>query len=181
MFPIFWKKIPQNIPLIALSTQNLRRRLHIIYEVCVLDHNRTNFSMMMRGSILGNLAKPFSDCVTVLCLGQCKSTHLKVCGIMIRTCYFQTNWISYIFNWDVRCLCCWWHWFHVLFWASHNYPQLNWRTFLTGVHGPGFHNHTLGYRDRGPKSYPWLRKMCQNQTLDNRKCHQVNHFWSNCA
>ena len=27
-------------------------------------------------------AKPLSDCVTVLCLRQCKSRHLKVCGIL---------------------------------------------------------------------------------------------------
>ena len=38
-------------------------------------------------------------------------------------------------------------------------------------------NHTLGYGDRGPKSYPWLRKMGQNQTLDNGKYHQINHFF----
>ena len=50
-----------------------------------------------------------------------------------------------------------------------------------GVCGPGFRNHTLGYGDRGPKLYPWLRKMGQNQTLDNRKYHQINHFWSNFA
>ena len=47
--------------------------------------------------------------------------------------------------------------------------------------GPRFCNHTLGYGDRGPKSYPWLRKMGQNKTLDSRKCHQINHFWSNFA
>ena len=35
----------------------------------------------------------------------------------------------------------------------------------TRLCGPGFHNRTLGYGDRGPKSYPWLRKMGQNQTL----------------
>ena len=45
------------------------------------------------------------------------------------------------------------------------------RKMLTGVCGPDFRNHTLGYGDRGPKSYPWLRTMGQNQTLDNRKCH----------
>ena len=42
--------------------------------------------------------------------------------------------------------------------------------------GPSFRNHTLGYGDRGPKSYPWLRKMGQNQTLNNRIYHQINHF-----
>ena len=69
------------------------------------------------------LAKPLLDCVTVLCLGKCKSRHWKVFGIMKRTCYFQTNWISYILNWNVRCLCCQWLRFHVLlFWASSNYP-----------------------------------------------------------
>ena len=39
----------------------------------------------------------------------------------------------------------------------------------------------LGYGNRWPKSYLWLRKMGQNQTLNNRKCHQINHFWSNFA
>ena len=49
---------------------------------------------------------------------------------------------------------------------------------LTGLCGPGFRNHTLGYGDRGPKSsrYLWLRKMGENQTLHNRKCHQIDHF-----
>ena len=55
------------------------------------------------------------------------------------------------------------------------------RKILTRVCGPGFRNHTLGYGDRGPKSYPWLWKLGQNQTLHNRKCHQINHFWSNFA
>ena len=46
------------------------------------------------------------------------------------------------------------------------------RKILTGVCDLGFRNHTLGYGDRG-----WLlRKMGQNQSLDNRKCHQINHF-----
>ena len=72
------------------------------------------------------LAESLSDCVTVLCLWQCKSRHLKVCGIFQWTCYFQTNGISYILNWDVRCLCCRWRWFHVLlFWTSYNWPSLN--------------------------------------------------------
>ena len=55
------------------------------------------------------------------------------------------------------------------------------RKNLTGVCSPGFCNHTLGYRERRTKSYPWLWKMCQNQTPDNRKYHQINHFWSNFA
>ena len=41
------------------------------------------------------LAKPLSDCVTVLCLGQCKSRHLDVWGILKMTRYFQANWIFY--------------------------------------------------------------------------------------
>ena len=69
------------------------------------------------------LSKPLTYCVTVLCLGQCKSRHCKVCGIMKRTCYLQTNWISNILNWDVRYLCCRWRRFHVLlFWASSYCP-----------------------------------------------------------
>ena len=82
------------------------------------------------------VAKSLSDCVTVFCLWQCKSRHLKVCGIMKRTCYFQTKEISYILYWDVRCLCCRWRWFHVLlFWASSsNCPSLNSRTsFATWI------------------------------------------------
>ena len=38
----------------AISTQNLCRRQLIIHEVCVLDLNRTSFSMATRGSFLGN-------------------------------------------------------------------------------------------------------------------------------
>ena len=43
---------------------------------------------------------------------------------------------------------------------------------------PGFRNHTLGYTetDRGPKSYPWLWKMGQNQTLDNGKVTKLTTF-----
>ena len=79
------------------------------------------------------LAKPLSDCVTVLYPGQCKSRHLNVWGILKMTCYFQTNWISCILNRDVRCLCYRWRRFHVLlFWASSsNCTPLNWRTYLT--------------------------------------------------
>ena len=55
------------------------------------------------------------------------------------------------------------------------------RKFFMGVVRSGFWHPTLGYRDRGPKSYPWLRKMDQNQTLYNRKCQQINHFCSNFA
>ena len=86
------------------------------------------------------LTKSLSDCVTVLCLGQCKSRHLRFCGILKRTCYFQTNWISYILNWDVRCLCCRWRCFHmVLFWASSsNCPPLDWRTSITAQIEVGF-------------------------------------------
>ena len=70
---------------------------------------------------------------------------------------------------------------------DHDYPRgvAGWgvvlQKILTGVCGSGFHNHTLGYGDRGPKSYLWLQKMSQNNTLDNRKCHQSNHFWSNIS
>ena len=52
---------------------------------------------------------------------------------------------------------------------------------LMAVCGLGFRNHTLGYGDRRPKSYPWLGKMDQNQSLYNRKYHQINHFGSNFA
>ena len=55
------------------------------------------------------------------------------------------------------------------------------RKNLTGGCGPGFHNHTLGYGDWRPKSFPWLRKMGQNQTFGNRKNYQINQFGSNFA
>ena len=117
----------------ALSTQNFCRRQLIIHELCVLDLNWTIFSMAMRETSTAISTKPLSDCVTVLCLGQCKSRHLRVCGILKRTCYFQTNWISYILNSDVRCLCCRWRRFHVLlFWvSSSNCLPLVWRTSIT--------------------------------------------------
>ena len=38
----------------SLSTQNICRRQLIIHEVCVLDLNRTSFSMATRGSTLSN-------------------------------------------------------------------------------------------------------------------------------
>ena len=53
--------------------------------------------------------------------------------------------------------------------------------FWRGCAGQVFRNHTLGYGDRGPKSYHWLWKMGQNHTLNNRKYHQINHSWSNFA
>ena len=79
------------------------------------------------------LAKSLSDSVAALCVVQGKSRHLKVCEILKMTCYFQTNWMFYILNWDVRCLCCRWRRFQVLLsWASpSNCPPLNWRTSLT--------------------------------------------------
>ena len=39
------------------------------------------------------------------------------------------------------------------------------RKILTGVCGPGFRNHTLGYGDQGTKSYPWLRKWVKMKPL----------------
>ena len=125
----------------ALFTQNLCQRKLIIHEVYVLDLNWT-ISAWRRGKASSAiLAKPLSDCVTFLCLGQCMSRHLRVCGILKRTYYSQRNWISYILNWDVRCLCCRWLWFHVLlFWASSsNCPTFNWRTSLTTCIEVGIH------------------------------------------
>ena len=50
------------------------------------------------------LAKPLSECVTVFCLGQCKSRHLNVYEILKKyICYFQINWISCTLNWGVHC------------------------------------------------------------------------------
>ena len=79
------------------------------------------------------LAKSLSDCVTVFCLRQCKSRHLNVCEILKNTCYFQTNWISCILNWGLRCdvvsdaghTCCCCSFFLLTF------PPPNWRTSLT--------------------------------------------------
>ena len=86
-----------------------------------------------------------------------------------KVCYFQN---AAIFQHDCHmpciCICPGW-WSGVL------------RRILTGVCGMSCCNRTLGYGDRGPKSYAWLWKMGQNQTLDTRKCHQINHFWSNFA
>ena len=94
--------------------------------ICVSLNSTGLFSAWQRGETSSAiLAKPFSDCVTVLCIRQCKSRHLRICESLKRTCYFQTNLISYILNWDVRCLCCRWPWFHVmLLWPSSNCPHL---------------------------------------------------------
>ena len=138
----------------SLSTQNLCRRQLIIHEVCVLDLNRTNFIMAARGSILGNFG--LSDCVTALCMGQCKSRHLKVCGIMKRTCYFQTNGISCILNWDVRCLWCQWDRFHVLllFWtSSSNFPHLIGEPFLLRKLKSAFANKIVSWFKQWLVSY----------------------------
>ena len=92
----------------SLSAQNLCRRQLIIHEVYVLDLNWLILAWGRGEASSAILAKSLSDCVTVHCLGKFKSEDLRVCGIMERTCYFQTNWISYILNWDVRCrfTCC---------------------------------------------------------------------------
>ena len=37
------------------------------------------------------LAKPMSDCVTVFCLSQCKSTHFNVCEILKKKCKLFSN------------------------------------------------------------------------------------------
>ena len=81
------------------------------------------------------LAKPLSDCVTVFCLRRCKSRHFHVCEILKKknASYFQTNWISCILNWGVRCdvvsdaghTCCCCSFLLLTF------PPTNWRTSLT--------------------------------------------------
>ena len=65
--------------------------------------------------------------------------------------------------------------------STWNIDGVGHRHAILGLCSPGFRNGTLGYGDRGSKSYPWLRRMGQNLTLDNRKYHQINHFWSNFA
>ena len=50
--------------------------------------------------------------------------------------------------------------------------------FLKGVRGPCFRNHTFGYGDGGPKSYPCSWKIGQtSHTLDKCKYNQNNYFW----
>ena len=87
--------------------------------------------------------------------------------------------LSYQISWQYPTSCCWWD----LILQGHWIQQ--WRTLhvasvatLTALDAWG---STLGSRDRGPKSYPWLRKMGQNQTLDSKKCHKIKHFWSTFA
>ena len=93
---------------------------NLLFMMCVSLTLTGPISAWRRGEAFSAiLVKPLSVCVTVLCMGQCKLRHLKVCGLLKMTCYFHTNWISYILNWDVRCLCRRWRQFHVfLFWAS---------------------------------------------------------------
>ena len=112
----------------SLSTQNrISDGGSLLFMRCVsLTLTGLISAWRRREASSGILAKSLSDCVTVLCLAQCKSRHLKVCGIMKRPCYFQTNGISFILNWNVRCLWCRWRRFHVLlFWnSSSNFPHL---------------------------------------------------------
>ena len=49
------------------------------------------------------LAKPLSNCGTVLCHGQSKSIHLKVCGILKRTCYIQIECLTLLTGTFVVC------------------------------------------------------------------------------
>ena len=46
------------------------------------------------------LVKPLSDCVTVLCLRQCKSRHLKVCEILkeIHAIFKQMEYLAFLFE-----------------------------------------------------------------------------------
>ena len=58
--------------------------------------------------------------VIVLCLGQCKSMAFESLWSYVKGVINKWNISqSYIINWDVRCPCCRWRWFHVLlFWVS---------------------------------------------------------------
>ena len=44
------------------------------------------------------LAKPLSDCVTALCLMQCRSRHLKVCEILkkIHAIFKQIEYLAFL-------------------------------------------------------------------------------------
>ena len=56
---------------------------------------------------------------------------------------------------------------------SHKHEKTYFEKMLMGVCGPDFRNHTLGYGDLGPNhTYPYLRKIGRNRTLDDGKCHQ---------
>ena len=126
----------------------------LLFKRCVVLTLRRLISTWRRGDACSAiLAKPLADFVTVLCLGQCKSRHLKVCIILKMTCYFQTNWMSYILNWDVRCLCWQWGRFYVLlFWASSSCLPLHWRTSLSTF-------DVDRSRHSPTKIVPWLQSM----------------------
>ena len=71
------------------------------------------------------LAKPLSDYVTVLCLRQCKSRHLKVCEIL-KKYILLSNKLNNLHSW-LRCAfwCCKWRRPHVLllFVSSSNFSS----------------------------------------------------------
>ena len=98
------------------------RRYRVHYDVIVMRCVFLTFTWLVSAWLWREvpsaiLAEPLlSDCVTVFCLRQCKSRHLKFVKFWNDTCYFQTNWISFILNWSVRfdvvsdagrtCCCC---------------------------------------------------------------------------
>ena len=87
----------------SISTQNLFRRQLIIHEVCVLDRNRTSFSMATRGSTLGNFGCPCQIVSLSFVWGNANQGIWTFVKFWKNTYYFQTNWISCIVNWGVRC------------------------------------------------------------------------------
>ena len=111
----------------SLSTQNRCRRQLIIHEVCVLDLNRTSFSMATRGSTLGNFGYALVRlCHCLLSEAMQIKTYERLWNCKKNICYFQTNWPSCILNWGVRC--------DVVSDASHaccSFLLLTWRTSLT--------------------------------------------------
>ena len=103
----------------TVSTQNrITARGSLLFMRCVFLTFTWLVSAWLRREVPSAiLAKPLlSDCVTVFCLRQCKSRHLKFVKFWNNTCYFQTNWKSFILNWSVRfdvvsdagrtCCCC---------------------------------------------------------------------------
>ena len=91
------------------------------------------------------LAKPLSDCVTILCLSEAMQLKAfeSLWNFEKKKCYFQTNWISCILNWGVRC--------DVVSDADHTccccyflltFPPPNWRTSLTTKIGVSIRQQT---------------------------------------
>ena len=71
----------------------------LLFMRCVFLTLTGLVSAWRRGeTLLAILAKPLSDCVTVFCLRQCKSSHLKVCEILkkIHAIFKQIEYLAFL-------------------------------------------------------------------------------------